>query len=105
MQLRRARADFGGLGMTFDAASTGLEIVEVLLADPTAIEEARAISRQVAEELERIGIPSTALRALRFLRDALQRREATPALTIKVRLFILRAPFVPHEEFPDGDAA
>lgn len=105
MQMRRVRADLAALGMSYDAAIVALELIEFLLDDPAAGDEARGLARQVSDELQRTGVPTNALEALQYLREAIHQMQATPLLARNVRLFIRRAPFCPDERFEKGDVA
>jgi len=89
--LRQARADFTNLDMNGSAASVGLDLVNALFADDGAVEEAAQLARAVFREFEASGATKNALEALAYLRDALQRREASGQLIDDVQSFVQRA--------------
>src|SRR5258708_17849537 len=97
--LREARSDFANLGMTGSAASVGLDLVKALFGDVAAAEEATQLARVVFREFEGSGATKNALEALAYLRDALQRREATAELIDEVQTFVERAPRHPGAVF------
>jgi len=86
--LRKARSDFANLEMLADSAFVGLDMLKALFGKHDAAGEAEQVARVVFREFELAGVTKSALEALAYLRDAIQRNTATGSLVDDVRSFI-----------------
>ena len=92
-RLESVQRAFEELDMSSEAAISGLEIAELLLArqEYAAVE---TLCRSAMASFQRAGIPyaTRALTALAYIQEAAQQRRATPALAKHVREYIRRLP-------------
>jgi tetratricopeptide (TPR) repeat protein len=89
--LREVWREFERLEMLVDAALAALELAEQMLhVDETA--EVPAICRDLVARFTRAGMPSRAITALAFLREAVAIGQATPSLIQHVHAFLRELP-------------
>lgn len=97
-QLASARDLFVAAGKPLDAASTQLDMVEMLvLAGHES--EAEAAASGLVERFERESVPREAMRALTFAGDAARERALTVAIVQQVRTFLRRLDAEPQAVF------
>lgn len=87
--LRQAVREFAAFGMVFDAGLIGLEQAEALLAADQP-DEVTAVCREAIDHFTRAGVPSRAMTALAYLREASACTAATPQLVRDTRASLTR---------------
>jgi tetratricopeptide (TPR) repeat protein len=90
-ELRAAMRDFERLSMPADAGFVGLDLLEELVADASAANEAAQLARSLAELFLAAGLNVSAARAVSYLRDAVVSRTANASLVAYVRRYVHRA--------------
>jgi tetratricopeptide (TPR) repeat protein len=89
--LRQVWKEFESLGLLVDAALSALDLAEqLLLVGETA--DVPAICRELVAKFTRAGMPSRAITALAFLREAVAIGQATPSLIQHVHAFLRELP-------------
>jgi len=107
-ELYRARREFEELAMPTEAALVGLDIVEVLLLDPSDGAAARAaqVCRSIVDTFQRNGETASIRRAIADLREALQRNAADRNAVREVKQYLKRWSNDPQAVFaPSGATA
>lgn len=85
-------------GLEYEAALVGLELLDVWLGQSRAA-GSRELAAEVLATFERLGVETEALRAVRFLEEAVRREEASAALVQKVVYFLRRLEWEPRLQF------
>jgi tetratricopeptide (TPR) repeat protein len=98
-ELRAAMRDFEHLSMYADAGFVGLDLLEELIADGSATNEAELLARRLAELFVAADLNVSTARAVTYLRDAVASRRASASLVAYIRRYIHRAEVDPIRSF------
>jgi len=96
--LRNARQDFEAVGMVIEAGVVALHMAEAMLATGEP-EEVPAICHALVDQFTSAGMPSNALTALAYLREAVATGRATPVVVRHVRQYLEVLPQRPELAF------
>lgn len=95
---QEVRDGFLQRGLEYDAALVGLELLDAWLRQGRNA-EVRELAVEILETFEGLQVKREALRAMRYLEAACQRKAATPELVRQVAVFLNRLEWEPRLQF------
>jgi tetratricopeptide (TPR) repeat protein len=98
-ELRGAMHDFERLSMPADAGFVGLDLMEQMMEEGLAADEAEKLARSLAQLFVAAGANVSAARAIAHLRDAAVAGKADAQLVVYVRRYVDRAAVDPDRPF------